>query len=42
MIQANLVDTDDFRQKRKVCYSKLCASLELFSRAGHLGKLSPA
>ena len=36
------MDTDDFRQKRKGCYSKLCASLELFSKASQLGKLSAA
>ena len=33
MVQANLVDSDEFKSQRKVSYGKLCAFVELFSKA---------
>lgn len=40
MIQANLVDSDRFKTYRKTCYSKLCATVELFSKSTALNKLN--
>ena len=40
MIQANLVDSDRFKTLRRTCYSKLCATVELFSKSTALNKLN--
>jgi len=42
MVQANRVDSDEFRSMRKMSYGKLCAFVELFSKANALNKLSAA
>ena len=41
LVQANMVDSEDFRAKRRKCYGKLCALTELLSKASALNKLSP-
>ena len=41
MIRANMVDSEEFRSKRKRSYAKLCALIELLSKASQLNKLSP-
>ena len=41
LVEANMVDGEDFRAKRKMCYGKLCAIAELLSKASALNKLSP-
>lgn len=39
MMRANLVDSDDFKARRKIAYAKLSGFVELFSKAGQLKKL---
>ena len=39
MTKANLVESDDFKARRKIAYAKLSAFVELFSKAGQLKKL---
>ena len=41
MLQANRMDSDEFRSQRRTCYSKLCAFFELMSKAKSLGQFSP-
>lgn len=41
MILANKVDSEEFKHKRKISYGKLCAFIELLSKANALKKLSP-
>ena len=41
LMQANMVDSEEFRAKRKTSYGKLCALVELLSKASQLNKLSP-
>ena len=41
-MKANMVDSDEFRAKRKMSYGKLCSMVELFAKASTLNKLSPA
>ena len=42
LVQANMVDSDEFKAKRRTSYGKLCALAELFGKASALNKLSPA
>ena len=42
LIKSNMVDSDEFRAKRRMSYGKLCSMVELFSKASALNKLSPA
>ena len=41
MMQANLIDSDQFKGHRRISYSKLCATIELLSKASTLKKLDP-
>jgi len=41
LLQANMVDSDDFKAKRRMSYGKLCGLVELLSKAAHLNKLNP-
>ena len=41
LVKANMVDGEDFRAKRRMCYGKLCALAELFSKTTALNKLNP-
>lgn len=40
MVNANLVDSEQFKTYRRICYSKLCATIELFSKSSSLNKLN--
>jgi hypothetical protein len=39
MMHSNLTDSEQFKTHRKASYSKLCATIELFSKANTLNKL---
>lgn len=39
MIQANMVDSEQFKVHRRTSYSKLCATIELLSKGNSLNKL---
>jgi hypothetical protein len=42
MVRSNMVDSDEFKMKRKTSYGKLCAFVELLGKAHTLNKISPA
>jgi hypothetical protein len=41
MMRSNIVDSEDFKSKRRISYGKLCSYTELFSKSSSLNKLSP-